>query len=163
MGRQNKSMQSMIERLRTHSADVRRLTSGLDAGSFDRRPKPDKWSLKELVCHLWRVQDVFEKRIEAMLAQDGAAVEPYNPEGDAQFNVLAALPPAEVLDGFFRERERLVSRLSALAEEQWLRKGAHPEYPRYGVAFQVEYMVHHEAHHLYQIYQRRAAFGPVPR
>jgi hypothetical protein len=153
----------MVERLQMHAGDVRRLTSGLDAASLDRPSAPDKWSLKKIVCHLWRVQDVFEKRIEAMLAHDAAAVEAYNPEGDAQFNLLAALPAAEVPRGFLSARDYFVSRLYAITPEQWQRTGRHPEYPGYGIAFQVEYMVHHEAHHLYQIYQRRAAFGPVPR
>jgi len=28
--------------------------------------------------------------------------------------------------------------------------------------FCIEYMAHHEAHHIYQIYQRRSPFGPLP-
>jgi hypothetical protein len=152
----------LVARLREQAGDVRRLTSGLDEESLSRRLKPQQWSLKELVCHLWRVQQVFEGRIEAMLAQDNPAIARYDPEGDAEFERLAALPAAESLAGFLDDRARLAGRLEALSPPDWHRSGSHPEFPHYDVHFQVEYMVHHEAHHIYQMYQRRAPLGKVP-
>jgi len=38
------------------------LVSGLDEATFAKRIKPDQWSLKELVCHLDRVQQIFGGR-----------------------------------------------------------------------------------------------------
>jgi hypothetical protein len=38
------------------------------------------------------------------------------------------------------------------------RAGRHPEFDHYDVHFQVEYM----AHHIYQMFQRRAPFGQMP-
>jgi len=152
----------LVEQLERQADDVRRLTSGLDDEALSRQVVPGKWSLKELVAHLWRVQQVFEGRIESMLTQDEPIVSPYEPDGDREFAALVALPAAQVLEGFRAAREGLVERLNDLSTAEWHRRGRHPEYPHYDLHFQVEYMAHHEAHHVYQMYQRRAPLGPVP-
>ena len=86
----------------------------------------------------------------------------YAPEGDAEFARMAARPGAECLSGFLRERDRFAKRLEELTPEQWHRPGRHPDFPQYDVHFQVECMLHHEAHHVYQILQRRVPFGKLP-
>ncbi len=144
------------QRLLTQLGDVLRLTSGLEEGDLARRVNPAQWSLKELVAHLWRVEQVFEGRIEAMLQHEHPVLAPYEPDGDAEFTRLAALPSAELLKGFASAREGLVESLETLSAGQWRREGYHPEYRRYSVQFAVEYLAHHEAHHLYQMFQRRA-------
>jgi len=146
----------ILSRLRQQTEDVRRLTAGLDEQALARRVFPDKWSLKELVAHLHRVQQVFEGRVDAMLKRDNPEIEPYEPEGDSLFETMAARPASAVLSAFFGDRERLLRRLEPLGPESWSRRGTHPEFPDYGVLFQVEYMAHHEAHHIYQMFQRRA-------
>lgn len=146
----------LLVRLRDQALDVRRLTSGLSEAMLSRRISPNQWSLKELVCHLHRVQQVFEARIEAMLAEDEPEIDPYAPDEDAEFLSLVSKPSAHCLGHFLLGRERLLGRLRQLAPEQWRRAGRHPEFPRYDVQFQVEYMTYHEAHHIYQMLQRRA-------
>ena len=152
----------LAARLRETAADVERLTGGLDEDGLARRVEPGKWSLKELVCHLLRVQQVFEGRIDAMLAAEGAALMPYEPDGDAEFDRLAARPASEARNAFLDARAKFLTRLEKLSPEQWHRSGRHPEYPHYDVHFAVEYLLHHEGHHLYQIYQRRVLLGKIP-
>ncbi len=146
----------LLVRLRDQALDVRRLATGLPEEVLSRRLTPSQWSLKELICHLHRVQQVFEGRIEAMLADEEPEIEPYEPDEDREFAPLAARPTAHALGQFLLGRERLLGRLRVLSPAQWLRKGRHPEFPRYDVQFQVEYMAYHEAHHIYQMVQRRA-------
>ena len=143
-------------RLREQTEDVRRLTSGLPEEQLARRVVPDQWSLKELVCHLHRVQQVFEARIDAMLREDTPEIEPYEPDEDSDFEKMAARPGVAALSSFLNDREKFVRRLEGLAPEDWLRAGVHPEFPDFGIRFQAEYMAHHEAHHIYQIFQRRS-------
>jgi len=154
---------ALVTRLRIHADDVRRLTKGLDEAALARRAVPDKWSLKELVCHVWRIQDLFEQRVEAMLTTDNPAISPYDdPDQDAEFLRRVDMPASESLSAFFDGRQRLCERLGTLTPESWHRTGRHPQYPHYDVHFQIEYMLHHEAHHLYQMYQRRAPLGRIP-
>ena len=64
----------LVARLRQHAEDVRRLTQGLDDTALSTRRIPDKWSLKELVCHLLSVQQLFDQRLDAVLTQDTPAI-----------------------------------------------------------------------------------------
>jgi len=161
-GDKHEAHRRLVARLRQQADDVRRLTSGLDQERLAKRLNPEKWSLLELVCHLWRVQQVFEGRIEAMLAQDNPAIARYDPEGDAEFEQLAKRPAVESIPAFLEARAQFAERLDRLSPADWHRAGNHPEFPHYDVHFQVEYMVHHEAHHIYQMYQRRSPLGKLP-
>ena len=69
---------------------------------------------------------------------------------------------AELLKMFEAGRRRIVAKLMDLSPEEWHRPGTHPDYPSYDVHFCIEYMAHHEAHHIYQMFERRAAFAPTP-
>ena len=82
----------LIARLRQHAEDVRRITAGLDETALAKRTVPDKWSLKELVCHLERVQQVFDGRIQAVLAQENPVIARYDPDGDVEFEKMVARP-----------------------------------------------------------------------
>jgi hypothetical protein len=152
----------LVARLRQQADDVRHFTEGLDDETLAKRAQPQQWSLKELVCHLHRLQDVFEARIDAMLTQDSPAIASYAPEGDAEFDRMAARPGAECVTDFLQERDRFARRLDELTPAEWHRAGRHPDFAQYDVHFQVEYMLHHEAHHVYQILQGRVPFGKLP-
>jgi hypothetical protein len=152
----------LVDRLRRQAAEVRRLTRGLDETQLATPTIPGKWSLKELVCHFRRMEQVFGERFERLLTDDNPPIVPYSPDGDAALLALQAHPTEEVLEDYLREREALCRRLEAITPADWHRKGQHPEYERFDVHFQVEYMAHHEAHHIYQLFQRRVPLGKLP-
>ena len=152
----------IVARLRDQAEDVRRLTSRLDDEQLAVRTVPGKWSLKELTCHLWRVQQLLGDRIEAMLGEENPQFEAYAPEGDAEFRRLSERPFAETIEAFMSERETLASRLERLTPADWHRPGRHPSFPYFDVHFQAEYLAHHEAHHIFQMFERRSGFGKVP-
>jgi hypothetical protein len=153
----------LVQRLRDQSDDVRRLVAGLDEDSLAKRTVPEKWSLKEIVCHVLKVQQVFSERLEKMLAEDNPAVTSYKADDDAAFPKLASLPASETLAAFLAERERHLERLEDLTPSQRHRTARHPDFPEYDVHFQTDYLVHHEAHHIYQMLERRTPFGKLPR
>lgn len=150
----------LAARLREQAHDIRRFTAGLDEEALARRPSPDMWSLKELVAHLWRVQEVFESRIEAMLTQTKPTLKPYAPAGDAEFAAKLSDSCEDLLAGFLGEREELASLLDSLSVADWRHRGIHPEYRHYDVRLAVEYLACHEAHHIYQMLQRREMVAP---
>jgi hypothetical protein len=153
---------ALVERLRRQAAEVLRLTSGLPEATLATRTVPEKWSLKELVCHFRRMEEVFADRFQRTLTEE-ATILPYdNPDADPRFVELTKMPTDEVLADYLREREALCRRLETLSPADWHRKARHPEYPHYDVHFQAEYMAHHEAHHIYQLFQRRVPLGKLP-
>lgn len=161
-GDKHEAHRRLIARLRQQSEDVRHIAAGLDEASLAKRVIPDKWSLTELVCHLHRVQQVFEGRIDAMLSQDDPPIASYDPDGDSEFEKMVQGGGQNALAAFVADRGRVAERLEKLSPAEWHRAGRHPEFPHYDVHFQVEYMVHHEAHHIYQMFQRRVPFGKMP-
>jgi len=152
----------LVERLRGNAEDVTRMVAGLSESDLARRTVADKWSVKELVCHLDRIHEVFDDRVTAMLDQDNPKLPPYEPDGDAGFDERVKRSTADTLASFLARRDRLIARLEELRPADWHRPGQHPEYANYDVHFCVEYLGHHEAHHLYQMFQRRAPLGAIP-
>jgi uncharacterized protein (TIGR03083 family) len=146
----------LIERLKAQAEDVRRLCAGLDEEAITRRARPEKWSVKEVLAHIARLQQVFEGRLDALLTKENPAIVGYEPEEDPEFEAIARKTSGELLKWFEDTRGRILARLEGLSKEQWHRKGRHAEYPAYDVHFCMEYMGHHEAHHMYQMFERRA-------
>ena len=153
---------ALVQRLRTQAADIRRLTSGLDEAALAARIVPGKWSMKELICHFRRMETIFADRFERMVTGEATIVPYDDPDGDPAFLALTGRPAGEVLAEFLGEREALCRRLEALSPAEWHRKAQHPQFEHYDVHFGVEYMAHHEAHHVYQLFQRRVHFGRLP-
>ncbi len=153
---------ALVQRLRTQAAEVARLALGLDETALATRSVPGKWSMKELICHLRRMETIFGERFHRMLAEE-TTIAPYeNPDGDEVFAAMTKRPTDEVLAEYLGERDALTRTLEGLTPGQWHRKAKHPQFPHYDLHFQVEYMAHHEAHHIYQLFQRRVPFGKLP-
>ena len=156
---QDRARRELVARLRQLASDVRRLTAGFDDLTLRRRTVAEQWSLIELVCHVRVVQQLFEGRIDAMLERDAPAFESYAPEDDAAFATLIASHPGhEEVQRFLADRDRFTRRLETLTPDQWQRIGRHPTFGIFEIQFLVEYMAHHEAHHVYQMFTRRVPF-----
>ena len=153
---------ALVRRLRAQAADVQRLVSGLDEDSLARRTVPDKWSMKELICHCRRMEEIFADRVARMLTEETTIIPYDNPDGDEAFVALTRRPAAEVLAEYLADRDALCRRLEGLTPAEWHRKARHPQFPHFDVHFQIEAMAHHEAHHVYQLFQRRVPFGKLP-
>lgn len=150
----------LAQRLRDQAHDIRRLVSGLDEETMARRPTLEKWSVKETIAHLWRVQEVFESRIEAMLTQTKPALTPYQPGGDLEFQLKLASTGEDLVAGFMGDREELAALLDSLSPADWRRRGVQPEYRHYDVQFAVECLAYHEAHHIYHLIDRCLMAAP---
>ena len=162
MAGKHEAHRRVVEKLELQGEEIRRLCAGLEEEAIARRPESGKWSVKEVLAHITRIQEVFAGRLEALLTQEKPPIVSYSPERDAEFEIVAAKPSAELLKVFEAGRARIVAQLMDLSPEQWHRPGTHPDYPTYDVHFCMEYMAHHEAHHIYQMFERRAAHAPVP-
>ena len=153
---------ALVDKLRKQAAEVQRLTAGLDDTTLATPTVPGKWSLKELVCHLRRMEDVFADRFNRVLTDDNPQIAPYHPDGDEEFVKLTERLATTNLAEYLERREVLCRRLESLSPADWHRKGRHPDFTHYDVHFQVEYMAHHEAHHIYQMFERRVPLGKLP-
>jgi hypothetical protein len=149
-------------RLRDHAVEIQRLLAGLDESTLVQRTAAGKWSLKELLCHVARVQRVFDARLDTLLSEDNPEIANYAAEGDLLFEEMVDHPAAVTLEDFLTERGLLLSRLEKLTLDEWHRPGRHPEIANYDVHLQMDYLAHHEAHHVYQMFERRTPLGKIP-
>ncbi|HEY3204807.1 MAG TPA: DinB family protein [Thermoanaerobaculia bacterium] len=152
----------IVDRLKGQAGEVRRLCADLDEVTISRRTIPEKWSVKEVLAHIGRVQQVFEGRLDALLTTENPPIVSYAPEGDPDFDAISKRPASELLQWFEETRGRMLGRLGGLLPADWHRPGRHPDYPNYDVHFCMEYMAHHEAHHMYQMFERRAHLAKAP-
>ena len=153
---------AILVKLERLGDEVRQLTAGLSNEQLAQRTEPDKWSLRELVAHLSRLQDIFKQRVTAMIQQERPQITSYIPESDPDFADFSSRPADVIIQEFVANRQKFVAWMRALEPQHWHRAGQHPDYPFYDVHFAVDYMSHHEAHHIYQMFQRRVPFGPLP-
>jgi hypothetical protein len=153
----------LIDRLRRQASDVRRLTSGIPEDKLTTPTVSGKWSLKELACHFRRMEEVWAERLHRIMTEADAQMVPYdNPDTDPRFVELKKAPTDQIVADYLRERETICRRLESLSPADWHRKARHPEFQHYDVHFMVEYMALHEAHHVYQLFQRRVPLGKLP-
>lgn len=116
----------IIWNLRSLPNELDDLLNGVDEETLRWRPIPNKWSLKEIMCHLrdmereaylWRYQKILTEENPSLpnVDQDRLAVERDYVNQDAQ----AAL--AE----FKKLREETIRTLDGVPVEAWLRSGSH--------------------------------------
>jgi len=153
---------AILDKLERLGEEVRHLTDGLSNEQLAIRVEEGKWSLRELVAHLSRLQGVFAQRVTAMIAQDRPQITSYMPETDPGFESFASRPGNVIVKEFLDDRQKFVTWMRTVEPQQWHRAGIHPDFPDYDVHFALDYMSHHEAHHIYQMFQRRVHFGPLP-
>ena len=94
----------VIERLKTSGDEVRRLCRDLDEVTISKRTDPDKWSVKEILAHVARLQEVFEQRLDAILAKEGAPITSYDPSGDPDFAEISKRSADELWKWFLKVR-----------------------------------------------------------
>lgn len=142
---------SVVERLRGTPARLEERIRSLPSDILTRRPE-DRWSIQENAGHLLDLEPLWLGRLEDVLvgAEELRVADLSNRGTDeADFN---ARPIDEILAAFRRERERLVDRLDALADEQVLLSALHPRLRQPMTVVDLFFFVaEHDDHHLVRI------------
>jgi hypothetical protein len=132
--------------------EVDDLIIGLDDQTLSWRPVPNKWSIKEVLCHLRDVErDANYNRLNRMLVED----DPYLPEVDQ--NRLAAdgnyngQDAAAALAEFRNRRSQTVALLQSTPVETWHRTGVHWRLGRISVEEEVNRQTGHDVKHMIQM------------
>ncbi|HLQ31518.1 MAG TPA: DinB family protein [Chloroflexota bacterium] len=160
-----------IGRLERTAADVAEALAGRGEPELARRPAPDSWSPKEVVCHLRDIEEQFILRFRSMLAMDNPKFltlgdMPPNREewGLAEGDALP-LDPARwaeereytrqdaglALANFGRRRHETLAFLSRLKPEQWGRGSTHTTLGPMDYGDWVALVAAHDDNHLDQL------------
>lgn len=145
------AIEAVLASLERAPALVRELVEEMPPPLRKRRLRPEKWSLHEHACHLAVAQNLFEERLERMLAEDNPVIRPYQPHEDDAPDRLLVMDLEATLAQFEAHRKRLVERLRRLTPAEWRRPARHPEYARYTVYIMFRHLAMHDVLHLYRM------------
>ncbi len=171
------SIESRLDRLRQTPGDLTLAIADKTDTELGRRPGPQDWSVKEIICHLRDVEELFQIRFHTVVAIDeprilvlGASADdlapwriggpighPLDPVRWAEERQYARNDTREALAAFHRRRTEVLTLLQSLSPAEWQRGGVHLSRGRLTLADWVASLAGHDDNHLDQL--RRALEG----
>ena len=127
------------------------LARGKRNSTLARRPRPDKWSVAEIVAHLAESEIVFAYRLRMVLSKDGAPIQSLDEKKWQQNAHALVKDPQLAMEMFSVVREANIVLLRSLSRAQWEMHGTHSERGREAIARIVELYAGHDANHLMQV------------
>jgi hypothetical protein len=128
----------------------------LTAEEADRRPEPERFTIREIMAHLAEWEEVFLLRMQRMVNEEHPTLEGYDEGAWAIEHNYAATDPREQLTHFRERRARIVDFLRARTPTDWERSGLRPEIGVVTVEAIALLMPLHDIYHLKQIALWRA-------
>ena len=154
---------ALVQRLRAQAAEMRAAGGGSGRGCARDAQRARQMVDEGAGLSLPADGDDFRRALPQHAdRRDDASCPTTIPTATRYFVALTQRPTADVLAEYLGERDALCRTLEGLTPAEWHRKARHPQFPHYDLHFQAEYMAHHEAHHIYQLFQRRVPFGKLP-
>lgn len=117
---------------------------------------PDKWSLLEIVCHLYdEEREDFRARVRHTLTMPEEEMPPIDPAGWVTSRNYAAQDFETMLSKFLEERALSVSWLRALQNPNWESTYQHPKFGPMSAKFFLSNWLAHDFLHIRQIVKLR--------
>lgn len=128
-----------------------RLLQGVsDPAVLDRRPDPDRFTLREVVAHLADWEAVFLRRLTDTRDTDGAVLQGLDEGQVALDHDYACADPSECLARYKSGRAAIVALLRGLPLDQWQRAGNHTELGPITLEAQAILIAVHDGNHRQQ-------------
>lgn len=155
-------IQALLERLGKQPRLLAEAIEGLTPAQLDFKPAPEKWSVREIVAHVYEAELVYSIRSRRTVVEDQPAYPDWDQEAAArQGDYQHTTDPHERLARFTAERQGNVSFWAGLSEAQWLRKGRHAAAGELSVWKLIsERLAGHAENHVGQINRNKAAMTP---
>jgi hypothetical protein len=145
-------------RLQAVAADrLASLIAGLSAGDLARRPRPEKWSVQEIVAHLADDELVGAYRIRLILSAPGTPIQAFDQAVWARTGRYATRDAGDSLSLFRLLRQANLTLLHSLSPAEWDMYGVHAERGIESVRDIASYYAGHDINHIKQIEAIREA------
>ena len=131
------------------------LLAGIDAADpiWDKRPDPERFTLREILAHLADYEDLWLTRLQRTQAEDNPLFVPANPGQMAIDNNYAAISPFDSLARIRQNRPRIVAYLHDTPDDLWQRPGRWGDMGTVTFEEQASVIVIHDSYHTSQIAQ----------
>jgi uncharacterized damage-inducible protein DinB len=130
---------------------VDRLMAAATPADLDRRPDPERFTLREVMAHLADWEPIWQERLERVRSEESPAL-PSIDEGQMAIDRdYARSNPTEQQTRFRDGRATLLRLLHDLAPEEWDRTGRHSAWGTLTTAEIAALILGHDGYHLRQI------------
>ena len=121
------NIDTLIERLDENAEVIAGMARNLPAEQVSWKPKPEKWSILEVLAHLLdEEREDFRARIDSVLHRPDENWSPIDPQGWVEKRDYASRDLGETLRDFLSEREHSVTWLHSLEKPNWEGAYQHP-------------------------------------
>jgi hypothetical protein len=148
----------LLERFRRGAELVAVVSTGAAGAEWDFVPGPDKWSLRQIVCHLADSEMVGRDRFCRVAAEDNAVLHSYNEKAWAENLDYRKRKFSQALETFRRTRGENFELLKGLPEEAFARTGTHSERGPMTLKDLLQMYAEHAEGHARQIRDTREAY-----
>ncbi|WP_458737816.1 DinB family protein [Bacillus pumilus] len=131
--------------------ELEKLVETCDELTLDQSLGEGKWSIKQIVGHLYDTEEVWSERIEQAISNDHTPFQSYDPEMYVKERAYERFNVQEIKALIKRLKERRSKTLHLLEKDTWEQSGLHPEEGVMTVQILAETIALHEQHHLDQI------------
>jgi len=127
------------------------MLAGLTPEQADRRPDPERFSIREMLAHLADMEEVFLARMRRIRQEDQPTITSIDPGPRAIERNYAAADPAEQLRLFTERRAETLAFLKSLADEEWGRTAVRPDMGTIALEAHATIIPLHDLYHLRQV------------
>jgi hypothetical protein len=117
----------LLERFRRGPELVAVAITGAAGAELDFVPAPDKWSIRQILCHLADSEMVCADRFRRVIAEDNPTIVGYDEKAWARNLDYSRRKISQALDTFRRTRAENYALLKELPEATFTRTGTHTE------------------------------------
>jgi uncharacterized damage-inducible protein DinB len=151
------TLDEQLARMERTVNDYAAVVKNVSDAQLTKRPDPENWSAKEVVCHVRDTEESFMMRFLSIMAMDDPKFLPVEPDRWAVERQYQRNDVQEALAALKTRREETLRFFRGLKPEQWERGGIHATRGRMTLKDFVELMAWHDDNHLDQL--KRALDG----
>lgn len=143
---------AIIQELSRNRDVFKELLTGLTEEEYLWKPKPEKWCLLEIVCHLYdEEREDFRTRTRHVLENPMKPLSPIDPSGWVQERAYIRQNYANTLAKFVKERDQSVEWLQTLTSPKWDNAFKHPKFGQMTAKMFLSNWLAHDYLHIRQI------------
>jgi uncharacterized damage-inducible protein DinB len=140
--------------LRFNPVIIERLMKKLPPSALDDRPDPERFTVREVLCHLAEWEPFFLERLKGAVTVDNFQITAYDEGQLALDHDYAHQDPDAALGRYLAGREAYSSYVETLAPEALDRHAYHPEQGVLTAGDLISMVVGHDVYHIEQISAR---------
>jgi uncharacterized damage-inducible protein DinB len=129
---------------------IERLVKQLPDSAFDERFDPDRFTLREALCHLADWEPFFLERLKGAVTQDNFQITAYDEGQLAIDNDYTHQDVRKALERYKAGREAYANYAESLTAEQLDRPAFHPEQGALTAGDLIDIVVGHDVYHIEQ-------------